>query len=100
MVRGDAHQSSKGVDLADDDAFGTAADMGVARHVANHVLVKRDQKGPHAKARASMARLDSRVTSPDHDDVKIRIHGSLLLPDGSGHIHFDELIKLDGVFHR
>ena len=42
MVRGDTHQSSEGVDLADDDAFGTAADMGVARHVANHVLVKRD----------------------------------------------------------
>jgi len=71
--------------------------MRIAGHIGNHRLIEGAQKDPQAHMGSGSRGFNPSVASANNDDVKIGIHK---LTDGAAHIHLDELVELDRVFHR
>ena len=69
-----AHDAAEGVDLADQVAFGDAADGGVAGHLRNQVQVHGDHGGPQPNAGAGAGGFAPGVARADDNDVVPFLH--------------------------
>ncbi len=69
-----AHDAAEGVDLADEMAFGYAADSGITGHLGDQVKVHGDHGGFEAHARAGAGSFATGMTRADHDDVVLFLH--------------------------
>ena len=76
-----ADDAAEGVDLADEVAFGDAADGGVAAHLGDQVEVKGEQGGAQAHAGGGDGGLAAGVSGADDDDIELfgEGHGSILV---------------------
>jgi hypothetical protein len=68
-----AHDSAKRIHLADHVAFGDAADCGIAAHLADRVLINRNQRGARADPRRHVCCLASGVAGSDYNHIEFRV---------------------------
>ena len=71
VVGGPRDQAVKGVHLAHQMALAQSPDRRVARHGADGVTGKADQRRAHAHSRGGGGRLHARMPAADNDNVKI-----------------------------
>jgi hypothetical protein len=72
------HDSAKGVDFADQVAFGDSSDGGIARHLRDEIDVEREERGLETHAGCGHGSLASGVAGADYYYVEMFIEGHLV----------------------
>ena len=76
VVGSASNQAIKCVNLPHQMPFAQTADSRVARHRADHVLIKANQRHPQTHACGNSGCLGTRVAATHNNDVEIGFHAS------------------------